>query len=579
MSWLLFVGVGVYATLSALSFLGREVNGFDECLQLLGGRAVLEGKVPHKDFWTLYPPLNYYLNAIAFRMFGVTFLAARFVAVLSYAAGVAISTAYIHHRLKGESVWLRGATIGLAVFVLTRVMIVSQVTTTLAAATFLILYSNSIEEGANSWHRRLLIAGVFTGVLLIMRLNVGVYLAASVSVGLLIADDSDVRWPPPANSWSKVAIYSAPVCFILAVYLLSYAPSVSLVIDQIARAPNQIQRAGHILDVSHDSAVYRVLVALAGLAAVSSRVDCGGWRERRGAIVVASGVAIAASLGLLVLSQIHLLLVPYLIPALLFGAVVACQLLWRVYSHVVFVCLCFLAASTQYYLIRADSVHVFILSAAAGIVATVGIVERPRFAKVVLMACLLALMLGLPVPFTLSRIMPWLLPLNPKSVLAAIRVIARPGSFLALGDPGRIQAIQPLSAEESRFFPEQDELATARYLGRAAAADDSVFVGLTSHDRTRVNNARLSWILPRPLATRYLELEPGIITSERAQREIVAALDSGVRWLVLEETVDTGIARYPFSPSNVLDHYIVSTYSCNKSFGRFHVCCRNQMCP
>lgn len=38
---------------------------FDESLQLLGGLLVAQGRVPHRDFWSPYPPLNLTLLALA----------------------------------------------------------------------------------------------------------------------------------------------------------------------------------------------------------------------------------------------------------------------------------------------------------------------------------------------------------------------------------------------------------------------------------------------------------------------------------------------------------------------------------
>jgi hypothetical protein len=45
------------------------INLYDEGLILLGGLRVLHGDVPYRDFWVMYPPGNFYVNAFLFSMF------------------------------------------------------------------------------------------------------------------------------------------------------------------------------------------------------------------------------------------------------------------------------------------------------------------------------------------------------------------------------------------------------------------------------------------------------------------------------------------------------------------------------
>jgi hypothetical protein len=55
----------------------RTVGVFDEGLILLGATRVLDGAVPHRDFYTLYGPGQFYALAALFKLFGVSVLVER----------------------------------------------------------------------------------------------------------------------------------------------------------------------------------------------------------------------------------------------------------------------------------------------------------------------------------------------------------------------------------------------------------------------------------------------------------------------------------------------------------------------
>src|ERR1041385_6955098 len=79
-----------YAALAVLAYLRQPVGLFDESIQLVGGMLVLKGQVPHKDFWSMYPPLNYYINAGAFLLLGKSVFSARIVQSVSFIALTAV---------------------------------------------------------------------------------------------------------------------------------------------------------------------------------------------------------------------------------------------------------------------------------------------------------------------------------------------------------------------------------------------------------------------------------------------------------------------------------------------------------
>jgi hypothetical protein len=577
--WCVYAAIGAYTLFAVLGFWGSEVNSFDESLQFLGGREVLEGRAPHRDFWSMYPPLNYYLDSLVFRAFGSSFMVARFLSALIYGVAVLALSRYVNNRLKMQAAPLRWLTMGLAVFCLTRVLQLAQNNTILAAVLVLIYFLSELDREGQLSRRALLVCGFASGVLLTMRLNLGLYVVAAIGTTLVVTGESSPTQAFTRRHLQRVLTFVVPVCAAFSFFLLPYGRFAKDVISQMAVTPNLILRAGHATDVSKESAPYCCLLAVVGFALVCCRLDWRNSRDRTIALLVAGTAMVLATLSLLIVSAARLLLVPYAIPGILIGILIASQVAWSRFHPRVFVGLCFLIASLQYYLVRGDGLHLFVLGGAVAIVAAAGIVSQPQLPRVAVIGLLFWLMMRFPLPVDRVGIAQWLWPLNPKAILPVARVISSRHSFLALGDSARVTNGQPLLAFERRFFPDPDELSVIRYVDRFASPSDAVFMGLTSHDRTRVNDARLSWLMPRPLASRYLELEPGIITSESVQREVVQSLSSGIRWLVLQDTAITGTAGYPFQRSAVLDQYIAANYKRAMSFGKFHVYCRLEACP
>jgi len=64
----------------------RDVNFYDEGLTVYGAARVLAGDLPYRDFWTIYPPGQFWLLAVAFRLFATSLIVARIVGAATNAA-------------------------------------------------------------------------------------------------------------------------------------------------------------------------------------------------------------------------------------------------------------------------------------------------------------------------------------------------------------------------------------------------------------------------------------------------------------------------------------------------------------
>lgn len=86
--WLLFVFVMVALAAARLPVLGRPVETQDEAIVLVYAQQTLDGRLPHRDFYTVYGPGVFGLTAGAFAVLGPQLLAERLVGLCLQAAVV-----------------------------------------------------------------------------------------------------------------------------------------------------------------------------------------------------------------------------------------------------------------------------------------------------------------------------------------------------------------------------------------------------------------------------------------------------------------------------------------------------------
>lgn len=61
----------------------------NESVSVVGGMLVQYGMVPHDDFWSMYPPLNYYLNAAVFSFLCQSVISVRILQSIFYGLVIA----------------------------------------------------------------------------------------------------------------------------------------------------------------------------------------------------------------------------------------------------------------------------------------------------------------------------------------------------------------------------------------------------------------------------------------------------------------------------------------------------------
>ena len=186
------------------------VGPYDEGLVLFGADRVLRGDVPYRDFWTLYGPAGFYVEAALFRLFGETALVGRGLDAAVKAAIVGL-TFLIVQRFGRRMLAAAAAVLVLGLLIYLRnygVPLFPAVCASLVAVHAL------HDVAARADRRAALVAGVAVGVAILFRHDLGAYALIGCLVVFMrsgaatqaIATLADARWrcgSAPASSASS----------------------------------------------------------------------------------------------------------------------------------------------------------------------------------------------------------------------------------------------------------------------------------------------------------------------------------------------------------------------------------------
>lgn len=116
-----------------------------------------------------------------------------------------------------------------------------------------------------------------------------------------------------------------------------------------------------------------------------------------------------------------------------------------------------------------------------------------------------------------------------------------------------------------------------RYIRNHTKPDEAIFSGVVDHSRLFVNDTLIYFLTARPPADRFLELEPGISNSSYGQEVIVNALQKkNVKLIVLLDML-SGESNQTSKSNGIhmLNNYIFQNYHLDKTFGKYRVYLKN----
>ena len=155
---------------------------YDNGIIVSGADSILQGKIPYKDFWTMYAPGQFYLTALLFRLFAPQLYIASLVGVVSKAVTVMLGYMALKRYATLYAKWLPAA--GAAVLALFLARMGNETFPAFPAAALAMLALMCMERGL-AQHRLILLlsAGILTGLTACFRHDMGLYTAVALVLG------------------------------------------------------------------------------------------------------------------------------------------------------------------------------------------------------------------------------------------------------------------------------------------------------------------------------------------------------------------------------------------------------------
>lgn len=532
-SSLLALALCVYVGLHVVQFLTMQLALLDEPVNLVDAMLIRQGLRPHVDFWTMYPALNYRLNAVAFGVLGPSVIAERLVQTAIYALLLVGWFLYLRRGRRLTTPWALGWTLFAAIAI--GASFTNYSFNGLAFSFGGLLLALPVLDGRVRRPLPWLVAsGTVVGIGALTKLNFGGYVGVAIGATLVL----DAFDPEHRRGWvGRCVAFAVPVLVVLGAYALQYRDALALLWDDMIAFPGEHLEPHRILALAADPAGVASAVAIAApfvwiaLRRIGTRAG-----------VVAAAVAIVVTAGTLRVGVVW----PGALPRV-FVVATAVLLVWQCTSarlgRTEFVVWLGFTLFGHYFLSRADRFHYHAMVPFAALLGPVAldhaIAMRPagRWLAVAFVG-FLTLPVGAWDQAWLARRVPTLVSAELSALDGARELLAR-GDSAVLMAPGATP--NPLA---SRLFRDRDEIAAARYVHERSAPDEPIYVGLRDHADVFMCPTRTYWVVGRRPGVRRHMLEPGMTTEPAIQREMIGELERhGVRWIVLRQNLD-GDASY-----------------------------------
>ncbi len=537
---------------------------YDEGLVLTGAMRVAAGQVPHRDFYAIYGPADFYFPAALFKIFGPSLLIVRllnlFVESMTVVAMFVIGSLYCRRTVAicttlATFLWIYGLNtyISSAVFPVALLSLVSSIL-------LIPLFAGSVTR------TRLCAAGAVAGLSALYRYDTGVALLAVqvclIAIATCLRSDATSRRLSIFRSalWPYIlgfSILTVPVI----IYLLSVSSIYPLILDVVILQARNYQRYRHTpfpgihpkkLD---DLAVYGPIVTLA--LSFFALVTCGSRSDRdhsasrheryrneelRGLLITLGLLAFVMFFkGYVRVGTLNMFI--SILPSLLLTAVLFeyRASLPRALRILVTCLACFFILTAGFSAAKATRFDLLQGSI------------PDRMVRVIFAS-------GKPAPETRPGWCKQSSPLIKGFCSIEDDELIKPG-------PEAQSTWCNLSNPLTRgfcFLVDYGRMETIEFIESHTNSDQKLFVGLSKHDRTFANDNLIYFATQRLPATKWSHFDPGLQSSYPVQADMVAELKAASPpYIVLDSEYDSIHEQNESSISTgvtLLDDFIHSRY-------------------
>jgi hypothetical protein len=508
-------------------------NYYDEGFTVFHAAQIMDGYVPYRDFWTLYPPGQLYTLAILFSIFGRTLLVARIYDTCIRFV-IVISIYWIAKKITIRALAVLVCII--VTFMFASVKSYTYVIFPSLALGFLSILS--LFEFINTRKRRWLhLTGILIGIVLVFRWDMGVDFGISAAFAIMLFHDAGNIHPIQKPIRALMAFSKLPIILVGTALLVAFPCY------------------GYWGFRSGFNNMWTQLVIFPVTTLRNVR-----WLPYPPIIPVIPQVMLSVSafrsVCLELLNWLHFYL-PLLIFGIVFSYYIFAALQKRIILNKAYLGATVLAILGILLFVqglnRFDFVHILPTSIAAFLAALPFVHKlflsiRNRLFKYIcflLLTILTAVYISSPFGY----------------LFAAIRYLSPFGCYSDIERAGCI-------------FLDQDEEKAVEYITTHTGDAEFIFVGNRRHDLVFINDIGFYFLSARPSATKYAEFYPGVTTTNSVQEGIVHDIEShNVKWIILMNAPDPTDpnASAVSSGVNVLDDFIKLSYTPVAEFGHYAI--------
>lgn len=516
----------VFCSALVLQFIAIEplLGIYDEGIVLLGAEMVSDGKVPYRDFWTMYGPGQFYLTSWLYAIFGKTDLVVRAVGVMEKAA-IATLAYMILSKFVSKSRSLAATAVILLMLVYAHVEAFPAFPALALALVSMLL----TEKGMRQADGYLFLAGIVTGFVATFRHDLGLYSAVGISatIAFIELSSNPKRY---LNGVRQIAVFGAGtlVVFVPVMAFLFHTVPTADLYENLIYIPSKIYPAvrsipfpkGHALSTLEISAfsVYVPFIVALGVLASELVNKFGGagffCRKPNDGWVLVPILLITCVLftikGMVRVSFFHM--IQAIVLSVILLTIYLPRVHWKKAVGKFFITPCFLLSMT--------------------------------------------LLIG-------------------PTVLGARDVVVGALNVVNGTSPVVANCVKPELPRLRCVGIDSNYLAAAKFIMQKTKPDDRIYVGTARHDKLFANAVAFYFAVERLPAVKWYDLHPGVQSQERIQMQMIdqmrafkpkiVVLDS--QWDNAQEPNDSRLAN----GSKLLDEYIRKNFVEVQRFGTVQV--------
>lgn len=528
-AWLLF------AAALLVQWLAWEpgLNLYDEGIILSGADAVYQGRLPYRDFWTMYAPGQFYLTALLFHIFEPQEYLVRCIGIISKAAISMLAWVMMRRFVKPLP-----AVLGTAALLLTLTIIHYEAFPVYPATACTMLALVLMERGICRYSRRAkFAAGLCTALAACFRHDLGFYTAVALATGAAAL----WRMQYEVSSWrdigKELAFYAAGILLLgipVAAYFLCKVPLHDLYENLIA-IPATVYTHSRRLEWPGFSTIGQFIDEIQqGGSIFHSAIGYAFAFSVYIPFIIAASALYAAVRGLRRSVRDKLSTLPTA-PFLLLAST-----------------LCLLLAIKG--LVRVNPVHMVQSLALAVPIAVI-------FARHLQPLALWQKVLALAPTALAGALLALMGTAGAIDVYYGTRdLFAENNFFTRCAHPisPRLHCVKAISPETQRYA------LLAHFLQQNTAPHETVYVGTGRHDRIEQNGVLLYFMAARLPATKWAELHPGVQTSADIQQRMIDDMRrTQPRFLVLDSAwdEDASSSNAQTEGAHLLDNWLAECHA------------------